>query len=64
MTSTGYDHVFLSENSGIYFGIQFKGYYMITMYKTRPFGFKSSVYVYHSLGYYREIGRLIDELEI
>lgn len=49
---TGYDHVFLSENSRTYFGIQCKGYYMymITMYKTRPFGFISSVYIYHSLG--------------
>lgn len=44
---SGYDHVLLSENS-TYFGIQFGGYYMV--YRMLRFGFKSSAYIYHTLG--------------
>lgn len=45
---SGYDHVLMSESSRTYFGIQFGGYYMV--YRTLPFGFKSSAFIYHSLG--------------
>lgn len=45
---SGYAHVLLSENFRTYFGIQFRGYYMV--YRTLPFGFKSSAYIYHTLG--------------
>lgn len=57
---SGYDHVLLSENSRTYFGIQLGGgYYMV--YRTLPFGFKSSAYIYHTLGmvatgYCRQMG--------
>lgn len=62
----------LSENSRSYFGIQFGEYYIV--YRTLPFGFKSSAYIYHTLGmvatgYCRQMGvpisqyRLISELE-
>lgn len=72
---SGYDHVLLSENSRTYFGIHFGGFYMV--YRTLPFGFKSSAYIYHTLGmvatgYCRPLGvpisqyiddRLISEFE-
>lgn len=56
---SGYDHVFLSENSRTYFGIQFGGYYMV--YRTLLFCFKSSAYINHTLGvfatgYCRQLG--------
>lgn len=54
-----YDYVLLSENSRTCFGIQFGGYYMV--YKSLPFGFKSSAYIYHTFGmvasgYCRQLG--------
>ena len=57
----GYDHVKLSENSHTYFGIQFGGYFMT--YKTLPFGWKASPFIYQSIGmsvtsYLRSLGML------
>lgn len=46
---SGYDHVLLSESSRTYFGIQFGGYYMV--YRTLPFGFKSSAFIISLFGY-------------
>lgn len=45
---SGYDHIFLSENSRKYFGVQFGGWYFV--YNTLPFGFKASAYIYHTTG--------------
>lgn len=56
---SGYDHIFLSESSRKYFGVQFGGWYFV--YNTIPFGFKASAYIYHSTGlvatgYCRKLG--------
>ena len=45
---SGYQHVSLRENCRQYFGIQWRGYYLV--YATLPFGFKASCFVYNSMG--------------
>jgi hypothetical protein len=45
---SGYDHVLLREDCRTYFGIQFGGWYFV--YRTLPFGFKASAYIYQSIG--------------
>jgi len=56
---SGYDHIRLTEECQTYFGVMFAGWVMV--YKTLPFGWKSSAYVYQTTGmaatsYMREIG--------
>lgn len=45
---SGYDHVPLHPQSRTFFGLEWKGYYF--MYKTLPFGWKASAYIYHTIG--------------
>lgn len=45
---SGYDHVFLSPPSRSYFGFQWAGWYFVS--NTIPFGWKSSAFIYHSIG--------------
>jgi len=45
---SGYDHIHLSEQPRIYFGIQFGGFFFV--YNTIPFGLKLSEYVYQQVG--------------
>ena len=45
---SGYDHICLSPSSRTLFGLSWKGCYFV--YKTLPFGWKASAYVYHSTG--------------
>jgi len=45
---SGYDHNMLHENSKKYFGIQFGGFYLV--FNTIPFGFKTSAYIYQTVG--------------
>lgn len=45
---SGYDHIYLSEQSKKYFGLQFGGWFMI--FNTLPFGFKASAFIYQSVG--------------
>lgn len=45
---SGYDHVFLTPASRTYFGFQWAGWYFTS--NSIPFGWKSSAYVYHSIG--------------
>lgn len=45
---SGYDHVILCKNSRKYFGIQFGGW--VFTYNTLPFGWKSSPYIYQTIG--------------
>lgn len=45
---SGYDHLFLDEQSRTFFGIQWGGW--LFQYNTLPFGWKISPYVYHSTG--------------
>lgn len=59
--TSGCDHVKLSFDSQKYFGIQFGG--SLFSYTTLPFGWKSSPYVYQTIGmqvptYLRYIGML------
>jgi len=56
---SGYQHVRLSEGCQKYFGIQWRGYYLV--YRTLPFGFKASCFIYHTMSqmvasYGRELG--------
>ena len=44
---SGYQHVRITEQSQRYFGIEWKGYFLV--YKTLPFGFKASCFVEHTL---------------
>ena len=44
---SGYDHVPLHPESRTYFGLEWKGFYF--MYKTLPFGWKASAYVYNTI---------------
>ena len=43
-----YDHVKLSPDSFTFVGLEWKGWYFC--YKTLPFGWKASAYVYHTVG--------------
>ena len=45
---SGYDHVKLSPYSFTFVNLEWKGWYFC--YKTLPFGWKSSAYVYHTVG--------------
>ena len=45
---SGYDHVRLAENSRKFFGLQWQGVYYL--YRTIPFGWKASAYIYHTIG--------------
>ncbi len=45
---SGYDHVLLNKESRTYFGVQFGGWFLV--YNTIPFGFKTSAYIYHTIG--------------
>lgn len=45
---SGYDRIFLCENSSKYFGVQFGGYFMV--FNSIPFGFKASAFVYQTTG--------------
>ena len=45
---SGYDHVKLSPDSFTFVGLEWKGWYFC--YKTLPFGWKASAYVYHTAG--------------
>ncbi len=56
---SGYQHVRLHPESYRYFGMEWNGWYMT--YRTLPFGFKASTYVYQALsntatGYIRHLG--------
>ena len=44
---SGYDHVPLHPESRTYFGLEWKGFYFV--YKTLPFGWKASAYVYNTI---------------
>lgn len=45
---SGYDHVLFTESSQTYFGLQWQGWYFC--YRSIPFGWKSSAYLYHTIG--------------
>lgn len=45
---SGYDHVLLCPESRTYFGFQWGGWFFTS--NTLPFGWKSSAYIYHSIG--------------
>lgn len=56
---SGYDHLFLTDESTFFFGIQWGGWFFT--YNTLPFGWNCSPYVYHNTGlvatnYFRSIG--------
>ena len=56
---SGYDHLFLTEDSPTLFGIQWGGWYFV--YNTLPFGWKISPFVYHSTdlmvsNFFRSVG--------
>ena len=45
---SGYDHAPLHPQSRTFFGLEWKGYYFL--YRTLPFGWKASTYIYNSIG--------------
>lgn len=45
---SGYDHVFLQQESHRYFGFQWSGWWFVCT--TLPFGWKESPYIYHTIG--------------
>lgn len=45
---SGYDHIRLSPVSFTFVGLEWKGWYFC--YKTLPFGWKASAYIYHTVG--------------
>jgi len=56
---SGYDHIRLSPDSFTFVGLEWKGWYFC--YKTLPFGWKASAYIYHTVGlaatsYIRSLG--------
>ena len=56
---SGYDHVALSEDSYTFFGLEWQGWYFV--FRTIPFGWKASAYLYHTIGltatsYIRSLG--------
>ena len=56
---SGYDHLFLTEQTRVFFGIQWGGW--IFLYNTLPFGWKIFPSIYHSTGlmasnFFRSIG--------
>ena len=44
----GYQHVLLHSSSQAYFGFQWQGFYFV--FRTLPFGWKASAFIYHKLG--------------
>ena len=57
--NSGYDHVRLSPESFTFVGLEWKGWYFC--YKSLPFGWKTSAYIYHTVGlapntYIRSLG--------
>lgn len=44
----GYQHVLLDHASRLFFGFQWSGWYFV--FRVLPFGWKSSAYLYHTLG--------------
>ena len=44
----GYQHVLLHSSSQAYFGFQWQGFYF--PFRTLPFGWKASAFIYHKLG--------------
>ena len=55
----GYDHIFLTQNSRLFFGIQWGGRFFT--FNTLPFGWKVSPFIYHTTGllatsFFRSIG--------
>ena len=46
---SGYDHVLVSPESCTYFGFELGGWFFTS--NTIPFGWKSSAYIYHSIGF-------------
>lgn len=44
----GYQHVLLHPSSQTYFGFQWQGFYFT--FRTLPFGWKASAFIYHKLG--------------
>lgn len=56
---SGYDHILLTKESRMFFGMQWGGWYFSC--NTIPFGWKTSAYIYHTTGlmatnYFRSIG--------
>ena len=56
---SGYDHIFLTQSSRVFFGIQWGGWFFT--YNTLPFGWKVSPFIYHTTGllvtsFFRSIG--------
>lgn len=56
---SGYDHILLTEESQALFGVCWNGCYFV--YRTLPFGWKASAYIYHTVGliatgYIRSLG--------
>ena len=45
---SGYDHIALTEDSRTYFGLFWKGWFLV--YNVLPFGWSPSAYVYHTTG--------------
>lgn len=45
---SGYQHVLLHPSSQTYFGFQWHGFYFV--FRTLPFGWKASAFIYHKLG--------------
>ena len=45
---SGYDHIRLSPDSFTFVGLEWKGWYFC--YKTSPFAWKASAYIYHTVG--------------
>ena len=45
---SGYDHISLTEDSQPLFGLAWKGCFFV--YRTLPFGWKASAFIYHSVG--------------
>ena len=44
----GYQHVLLHSSSQAYFGFKWHGFYFV--FRTLPFGWKASAFIYHNLG--------------
>ena len=45
---SGYQHVLLHPSSQTYFGFQWYGFFFV--FRTIPFGWKASAFIYHKLG--------------
>ncbi len=45
---SGYDHITLTQESSTFFGLYWKGWFLV--YKTLPFGWSPSAYIYQTTG--------------